>query len=202
MPQRLLGELAGLLGLSTDDSGTEDGSTNASEQNNSGNNGSPKRPSDRKGLATVMIALFALLGLNITDIQDGRFYSTLGLGGLLAVLILLQLSRDRDRASKERERSDEYHNKMLTDYRDLIVESTRANARVITLLESVVNEMRGQQQENRDLLKNYHSTLSALIHDEYSHQHGHPHSHTDDGDGGTGNHKSTGTPSGTPPGTS
>ena len=201
MPQRLLGELAGLLGLSTDDSGTEDGSTNAGEQNNSGN-GSPKRPSDRKGLATVMIALFALLGLNITDVQDGRFYSTLGLGGLLAVLILLQLSRDRDRASKERERSDEYHNKMLTDYRDLIVESTKANARVITLLESVVNEMRGQQQENRDLLNNYHSTLSTLIHDEYSHQHGHPHSHTDDDDGDTGNHKFTGTPSGIPPGTS
>lgn len=108
--------------------------------------------------AATMITIFSILGISATDgVTDGRFYSTLGLGGLLAVLIWLSSRQDR-------EKSENRIAELSKDYRMMIQEHTSAIGKLTSVIEQALSdgiETRQQQKQLHDLFHNLSSATSG-----------------------------------------
>ena len=107
--------------------------------------------------AATMITIFSILGISATDgVTDGRFYSTLGLGGLLAVLIWLSSRQDR-------EKSENRIAELSKDYRMMIQEHTTAISKLTSVIERALSdgiETRQQQKQLHDLFHTLNSATS------------------------------------------
>lgn len=139
--------------------------------------------------AATMITIFSILGMSATEgVTDGRFYSTLGLGGLLAVLIWLSSRQDR-------EKSESRIAEVTKDYRTMIQEHTSAIGKLTTVIDRTITdslETRERQQLIVSMLQDLNrrtsvhsdvlNELSAKVgnHDHAPPGNHNPHTHTHD----------------------
>lgn len=107
--------------------------------------------------AATMLTIFSILGISATEgVTDGRFYSTLGLGGVLAVLIWLSSRQDR-------EKSENRIAELSKDYRAMIQEHTSAIGKLTSVIERALSdgiEARQQQRQLHDLFNKLTSSTS------------------------------------------